>query len=445
MIKSHKSIATKLCRTIKPVVGARNFITISIENLPKKFYTNNILEEYTRKQIKKVTVRQLVHYGRSITEAKLLASANYVRTELPVRLAHRIKDFQFMPFICGNNSHLIQVYNLYWKAFDDFRKAPEIKTVEDVVSYCKFVQESVNEHYKVIPHLVVGIAECVGLVEPALIERFASSMLMTRISRRTLAEQQVALTNKFIELGGGATNKNNNIANNTGNDGDKEQTRIGIVDTSCNISNLIQNCAVKVQRSFEKAYNMQQEFAPRVIIEGSVDTTIMCIPEYVDYIMYAIIKNAMGVTIKKGLKNNTQSNSQSNLQSNSQFNFDPIIVTVCSTKTDITIRISDSGGGMENDMLSQVWLFGSPLKVNLLSNFESVKTKQAKVDEEVNISPLTSFGFGLPMSRTFAKYWGGDITIHSLPGYGVDVYVTLPKLGNVAEHLTDEDSEEGFE
>ena len=39
-------------------------------------------------------------------------SANYVRQELPVRLAHRIRDLQALPFVVMTNKHLGEVYNV---------------------------------------------------------------------------------------------------------------------------------------------------------------------------------------------------------------------------------------------------------------------------------------------------------------------------------------------
>jgi pyruvate dehydrogenase kinase 2/3/4 len=58
------------------------------------FYDSQIIQQYAIKETKRVTLRQLTVFGRSLTKEKLLKSANYVREELPIRLAHRIRDFQ---------------------------------------------------------------------------------------------------------------------------------------------------------------------------------------------------------------------------------------------------------------------------------------------------------------------------------------------------------------
>lgn len=48
-----------------------------------------------------------------------------------------------------------------------------------------------------------------------------------------------------------------------------------------------------------------------------------------------------------------------------------------------------------------------------------------------------SFGFryGLPISRSYARYFGGDLSIVSMEGYGTDAFVHLSRLGHHSEPL----------
>ena len=45
-------------------------------------------------------------------------------------------------------------------------------------------------------------------------------------------------------------------------------------------------------------------------------------------------------------------------------------------------------------------------------------------------SPLAGLGYGLPIARNYARYFGGDLVIMSMEGYGTDGYIYLPRLGN---------------
>ncbi|KAJ1670385.1 [Pyruvate dehydrogenase (acetyl-transferring)] kinase 2, mitochondrial [Coemansia sp. RSA 25] len=116
--------------------------------------------------------------------------------------------------------------------------------------------------------------------------------------------------------------------------------------------------------------------------------------------------------------------------------FPPIRVTICSSHNDIVVRVSDESGGISPDVLPYIWSFTHPLKAKRLHNFHAIHRMEARIDEVDSVSPLVSFGFGLPMSRVYAKYWGGNVNVHSLPGYGVDAYVQLPRLGNVVENIS---------
>ena len=50
-------------------------------------------------------------------------------------------------------------------------------------------------------------------------------------------------------------------------------------------------------------------------------------------------------------------------------------------------------------------------------------------------TPLAGLGYGLPISRSYARYFGGDLNIMSMEGHGTDAFLHLPRLGNRDEPL----------
>ena len=36
------------------------------------------------------------------------------------------------------------------------------------------------------------------------------------------------------------------------------------------------------------------------------------------------------------------------------------------------------------------------------------------------LPPLAGFGLGLPLSRVYARYFGGDVLLKSMEGFGMD-------------------------
>lgn len=52
-----------------------------------------------------------------MNEDRLIKSANYVRTELPVRIAHRLRDMQALPYVVVTNEGVTKVYEVSTRQF----------------------------------------------------------------------------------------------------------------------------------------------------------------------------------------------------------------------------------------------------------------------------------------------------------------------------------------
>jgi len=53
----------------------------------------------------------------------------------------------------------------------------------------------------------------------------------------------------------------------------------------------------------------------------------------------------------------------------------------------------------------------------------------------INSAPLAGYGYGLPLSRLYARYLHGDLVISSLEGYGTDAIIYLKVLSSEANEL----------
>lgn len=165
-------------------------------NSPYHFYQNKVLEQYTCQPVNASTLRQFIFFGRQMNTDRLLKSANWVRNELLVRLAHRIRDFQQLPFFVGTNPHIEYVYKLYWGAFESLRTCPPIKKHEDNSQFCDLLKNLLEDGLLVLPRLAQGLCESAAYYPPEQkdLDLFLNRMLRSRISRRVLAEQHLALT-----------------------------------------------------------------------------------------------------------------------------------------------------------------------------------------------------------------------------------------------------------
>ncbi|ORX89265.1 alpha-ketoacid dehydrogenase kinase [Basidiobolus meristosporus CBS 931.73] len=333
-----------------------------------------------------------------LTEERVVNSGNYVRTELPVRLAHRIRDMQNLPFITATNPHLETVYNLYWHAFEAFRKVPMITNMAENQEFCELLRSVQEEHLYVIPKLAIFCSESTPYLGRTKIDQFMNETLRSRISRRVLAEQHIAISEAL---------KNPSF--------EPQEDHIGIVRPRCIAHEIVRKCADLAKMEFKQAYGI----APEVHINGHLNTIFPYIPDHVEYIIHELLKNSISAVLD---------------EHGHRENLPDIVVTICEGEKDVTFRVSDQGGGIHQEELDTIWSYGcNKLKS---ANFQKVPKMAAKMVESSRaVSPLLKLGIGLPMSRVFANYWGGRLDMSTMEGFGTDAYLHLCKLGNLPENI----------
>ena len=388
-----------------------------------------------------------------------MSSANYVRTELPTRIAQRLRDMQTLPYVVVTNPHLSHVYELYYKAFETFRRVPEVKSLDDNDAYCAIIAERLKEHLTVIPRLAMGVLECQELMSAEEMDKFMHTLLKSvsfkspsvrwiiaknvqRISRRVIAEQHLALTETFNSPWHFPNAPNQPEAN---------ADFVGEVFLRCNAREVIESCGKTVQGLAKQIQGSDKGF-PEIQIEGHLETTFPYILSHLQYIVGELLRNSFQAIIER-------------FQDSSELP-PPIKVLICEAPQHVIIRISDQGGGIPKEVLPHIWSFSKgPRSATRLQNLTQVPKMAATMQElkfpglETNDAPglnkkktgpmtgtslgsLTArppnlrLGMGLPMSRIYAEYWAGKLELHSLEGYGVDAFLQISKLGNKNEQLT---------
>ena len=91
----------------------------------------------------------------------------------------------------------------------------------------------------------------------------------------------------------------------------------------------------------------------------------------------------------------------------------------------MTIKISDEGGGIPRSGMPLIWSYMYTTAKPLLDIDSGMDSR----------TPLAGFGYGLPLSRLYARLFGGDLKLISMDGYGTDAYLHLSKLSDSSEPL----------
>ena len=111
-----------------------------------------------------------------------------------------------------------------------------------------------------------------------------------------------------------------------------------------------------------------------------------------------------------------------NITSKDLENLPPITVTICQAEDFFTIKISDCGGGMDQERCEVLHV---PVQLSFNLHFDTICVNG-------KLCPIGLAGCGLPMARLYARYFQGEIKMSSYEGYGTDVYIYLSAVPHVA-------------
>ncbi|KAK9454661.1 branched-chain alpha-ketoacid dehydrogenase kinase [Dipodascopsis uninucleata] len=387
----------------------------------RHFYQNDTLLNYARRSVQPVSLQELSFFETHLSAEKMIQRANFVRQELPTRLAHRIYEIQCLPYEIVNNNHISSVYELYYDSFNAFRRFPIIRTIEDNVRFCNILRELLTSHTAVIPHLVMGVIECAGEISARRMDSFMLSILHSRIARRIIVEQHIALTESYLKQ----TPLNSRS--------ERNEVQVGNVFRQRKALDIVKECDA-LARDLVTSLHGDVEL-PNLEFVGHTAVRLNCLDSHLRYIVGEILRNTHEAAVE-----HAKVTGKSPL---------PVIVTISDTKDRVIFRFSDRAGGLPPDILPHLWSFTSgPRTMVRHHNFHLVPAAEAIIDElesavaqtkghKKEISSLSSLttrpmsiklGMGLPMSKIYAEFWGGRLSLQSLEGYGCDVFLHISKL-----------------
>lgn len=413
------------------------------EVLHRDSFYDTVVETWAAKPVRKLALRQLLNFGRDAwyDQSRVLESARFVQAELPKRLARRLMDLQLLPYIVVNNPNIKKVYNAYHHGFATLRALPPVTSMQQNAELVALLRRLVDEHSPMLDALAQGMREVrskpiVG--EQLHLDGFLENMLRSRISRRVMAEQHINLTNQ-------------------------RPGYIGIVCTQLNLADAVDFAASRCKQAFVEHYGA----APEVVVTGDALLTIPYIPAHLDYMLYELLKNSARAVVERHSGGRRSSITEPLWR---RPKLPPIHVRLCGGQQDITIRLSDQGGGIPEGIVDSVWQFGfttsgarsgrharharsgaaSPASPSGAGGQSGSSGEGGGLTGEglgMDTAPpgasfgaafnalesssrfrIAGLGFGLPLSRLYARYFGGNLRLVNMPGYGVDSFLTLKRL-----------------
>lgn len=326
--------------------------------------------------------------------------ASFLYREMPVRFAHRVLELQSLPYELCNMPSIKQVKHWYIRSFEDIMTLPPPINDESEKRFYDSLDSIYNRHAETQVTIAYGLREFrksdairnsgKKLYEFDDIHRRLDSFNVSRIGIRMLLGH-------YLELG--------------------KPHRPGWVGLICEETSPSE---VTLEAIEHATYMCDREFgyAPNVRIRGRTDLTFAYVPSHLYYILFELLKNSMKATCEN------HKDAAGDLPAVE------IIVGDGEENEDIVIKISDEGGGIRR----------AHAKHNIFSYLFTTAQNEALTNSAANRDfgtegPLSGLGYGLGISRAHARYFGGDLTLYSMDGYGTDAYLYLSRLTNHDEPL----------
>ncbi|KAM3289205.1 pyruvate dehydrogenase (acetyl-transferring) kinase, mitochondrial [Capsicum chacoense] len=341
-----------------------------------------------------VSLRQMMNFGGKFSHKNLLISAKFVHRELRVRIARRVIKLENLPYGLSSKAAVLKVRDWYLDSFRDLRSYPEIKDKNDELEFTQMVKMIKVRHNNVVPMMALGVQQLkkerpkFDYEDLREIHQFLDRFYMSRIGIRMLIGQHVAL-----------------------HDPNPLPNCVGYIHTKMSPLEVARNASEDARGICLREYGS----APDINIYGDPNFTFPYVPSHLHMMVFELVKNSVRAVQERFMDSDKVA--------------PPIRIIVADGLEDVTIKISDEGGGIPRSGLPKIFTY-------LYSTARNPLDEDFMTTDVATACTMAGYGYGIPISRLYARYFGGDLQIISMEGYGTDAYLHLSRLGDSQEPLT---------
>lgn len=243
--------------------------------------------------------------------------------------------------------------------------------------FSKTLQQIKRRHDGVVTTVAQGILEWKRARQrmqiDSTIQSFLDRFYMSRIGIRMLIGQHIALTEQTHV---------------------KHPNYVGIICTKTNVRDIALEAIENARFVCEDYYGLFE--APKVQLVCKDDLNFMYVPGHLSHMLFETLKNSLRAVVEQHGADKEE--------------FPLTKVIVAEGKEDITIKVSDEGGGIPRSAIPLVWTY-------MYTTVEQTPNLDPDFDKNDFKAPMAGFGYGLPISRLYARYFGGDLKLISMEGY----------------------------
>lgn len=307
------------------------------------------------------------------------------------------------------------------------------------------LRDLVERHRDNVPDLARGFLECKKYMATQALSAFLDEAIHARIGIRLIAEQHLSLASSYFQ----AAAPNSAAASATPSSIAASSHLAATASPGTIHPDLSPYAVLKHVGGVVSALCQSTLGAsPKLLIEGHIDATYVGVPVHLEYVLTELLKNSFRATVERS-------------QRLGEDEVRPVKVTVAKSRRHISMRIRDRGGGIHPKDLDRVFSYafttagrepgseessgttgddeaeGGPYGMQAAAGAgggggdPSIAglTTMSAAGLQSNLGTLAGLGYGLPMARIYATYFGGgsEMAVVSLWGEGCDAFVRVPR------------------
>lgn len=346
-----------------------------------------------------VSLDDLYRLGENCSPELRQQNAQFLFHELPIRMAQRVQELQSLPYGLSEKEPIQQVANLYSEYVRKMINFGSPSADQDE-AFTGLLEGLFLDQGRVIERMAQGVIELrqeiaehptvswdhqIQTDVTQLLDRFFTA----RIGLRLLVEQHFRAK-------------------------DSPEGFSGAIQTECRPEDVAKDAIADA--SYLCDFHLGQ--APEVALYGdSGSAGFTYLPSHMRYVLLELLKNAMRSTVERHGGDGRE--------------LPMVQIMIAHGDEDVTFKICDEGGGICRSEIEDVWtyLHSSARRPPIAEDLKQENRHNNSV------GALAGYGMGLPLSRIYAQYFGGNLDIKSMEGFGTDCYLHLCRLGVKCENL----------
>uniref|UniRef100_A0A1I8E961 Protein-serine/threonine kinase n=1 Tax=Wuchereria bancrofti TaxID=6293 RepID=A0A1I8E961_WUCBA len=329
------------------------------------------LKYYERFRPYPISLKMYLGFGQ---EGTVEISFKFLQKELLVRLANISKEIDSLLQNLPQLSSTTDVCKLFYQSFEDLLPFENAEPTDDnISSFNEKLETVMMRHENTIEEMAEGIVHIlwIDFILIRYLYEFCS------ISIKIIVLISVIIFGTLLPA---------------------SPRHIGCIDPACDVAAVIVDAYDSARFVCDGCYcdSPKLQFDSYNSVAPGQPIAIAAIPSHLYHIMFELFKNSMRATVDHY----------------GEFEkLPPIQVLATLGEEDLTVRISDSGGGIPRRKMNHLFQYSYTTALPPASGGHN--------------AALAGYGYGLPLSRLYARYFHGDLMVTSMEGYGTDAFLYI--------------------